>query len=86
MLGCDLPYDTFCASAIGETAHSPGTAADKADEKKRASQQLIQTRYRFEALAIETTGVYAEMGVAAPVPRNAVPWQLQFGAAVDGGN
>ena len=52
--------DTFCKSAIAETAHSVGAAANKAEERKRRFYSTLGDRYRFEPVAIETTGVYGK--------------------------
>ena len=49
--------DTFCQSAIGETAHTPGAAANKAEKCKRDFYSDISMQYIFEPLAVETTGV-----------------------------
>ena len=53
-------HDTFCKTAIGDTAHTPGAAANKAEEQKNRLYGSLQNRYRFEPLAIETTGVYGK--------------------------
>ena len=45
-------------SAINETAVGPGSAADRAEERKHTLYSNLQGTYRFEPLAIETTGVY----------------------------
>ena len=52
--------DTFCKSAINETAHTPGAAANKAELLKRTLYSSLTDRYRFEPLAIETSGVYGK--------------------------
>ena len=49
--------DTFCKSNIGDTAHTPGAAADKAELRKRTFYSSLETRYRFEPISVETTGV-----------------------------
>ena len=49
--------DTFCKTNIGDTAHSPGSAATKAKERKRSFYSGITDRHRFEPVAVETTGV-----------------------------
>ena len=50
--------DTFCRTAIGETALAPGAAADAAEFRKRQRYQNLNDRYRFEPIAVETTGVF----------------------------
>ena len=52
--------DTFCKTAINDSALTPGTAANKAEDRKRKVYNSLQDRYRFEPLAIETTGVYGK--------------------------
>ena len=49
--------DTFCKTNIGDTACNPGSAATKAEERKRAFYSGITDRHRFEPIAVETTGV-----------------------------
>ena len=49
--------DTFCASAVGATAASPGAAADRAERDKRLKYSNITDRYIFEPIAVETSGV-----------------------------
>ena len=50
--------DTYCKTNIGDTAHNPGAAASKAEERKRAFYSRLESRYRFEPISVETTGVY----------------------------
>ena len=52
--------DTFCKTAINEAAINPGAAATKAEQRKRTLYSNLQDQYRFEPLAIETTGVYGK--------------------------
>ena len=52
--------DTFCQSAIGETSLTAGAAANKAERRKRERYSGLEDRYRFEPLAIETTGVIGQ--------------------------
>ena len=52
--------DTFSKTAINDSANNPGTAANKAEERKRTLYSGLQPRYRFEHLAVETTGVYGK--------------------------
>ena len=49
--------DTFCKSAIAQTALTAGAAANKAEGRKTTLYSSLSDRYRFEPLAIETTGV-----------------------------
>ena len=50
--------DTYCASAIGETAIAPGAAARSAEERKRAKYSALTPRFQFEVLAVETSGSF----------------------------
>ena len=52
--------DTFCQTAIGETAHSPGAAANKAEAHKRSHYASLSGSYVFEPVAIETSGVFGK--------------------------
>ena len=52
--------DTFAPSIINDSATQAGSAANKAEERKRQHYQSLETRYRFEPLAFETTGVYGK--------------------------
>ena len=49
--------DTFAKTAVAESAIRPGSAAEKAEESKVNFYRELQNRYRFEPLAVETTGV-----------------------------
>ena len=49
--------DTFCQSILAETAMRPGAAADAAEERKRRHYSGLEARYRFEPVAVETSGV-----------------------------
>ena len=49
--------DTYCQSSIGDTAHTPGSAANKAEQRKNSHYSSLTVSYRFEPIAIETTGV-----------------------------
>ena len=49
--------DTFAGSAVVQSALEPGTAARAAEERKRNRYASLTSRYRFEPLAVETTGV-----------------------------
>ena len=50
--------DTFCESYVHECATVAGSAATKAEIRKRNKYQEMGRRYKFEPIAIETTGVY----------------------------
>ena len=52
--------DTFCQTAIGETAHTPGSAANKAENHKRSHYASLGNSYAFEPVAIETSGVFGK--------------------------
>ena len=49
--------DTFCSSAVLDTAITPGAAADRAEARKRARYMDISQRYIFEPVSVETSGV-----------------------------
>ena len=53
-------HDTFCKTALKDTALSAGAAANKAEADKRRQYASLQGRYRFEPLAIETSGVFGK--------------------------
>ena len=48
--------DTFSASSVVNSALEPGSAAEAAEDRKRARYQGLTERYIFEPVAIETTG------------------------------
>ena len=50
--------DTYCDSALIESAIRPGAAADAAEVRKRTLYSSLTDRYRFEPLAVETSGVF----------------------------
>ena len=50
--------DTFCDSAIINSAIRAGSSADAAEERKRMHYDSLTDRYRFEPLAVETSGVF----------------------------
>ena len=52
--------DTYCNSHLISSAHTPRTAANKAEEKKIAHYQRLQGQYRFTPISLETTGVYGK--------------------------
>ena len=56
--------DTFCKTAINLTASTPGSAANKAEERKSSHYSSLQDRYRFTPVAIETMGVYGKASEA----------------------
>ena len=49
--------DTYCRSSIISCALNPGSAAKAAEEKKRAKYSELSVRFRFEPVAVETSGV-----------------------------
>ena len=49
--------DTFAATHLMDCARQAGAAATKQEHFKRAKYSAISERYRFEPLAVETTGV-----------------------------
>ena len=49
-----LCWDSTC----NESAIAAGSAANKAEERKRNRYSNLETRYRFEPLSIETMGTY----------------------------
>ena len=54
-----VPDSRFCFDphCIGDTASSPGSAATKAEARKRVTYSNLMSTYRFEPVAVETTGV-----------------------------
>ena len=50
--------NTFCESAVNGSAVEAGYAASKAENTKRNKYSLIGNRYRFEPVAVETSGVF----------------------------
>ena len=50
--------DTYAETNLNGSAVSPGSAARKAEERKRSKYPDMVARYRFEPIAVETTGVY----------------------------
>ena len=52
--------DSYSKSAIGDTAHTPGHAANKAEVRKRHTYRNLTAQYRFEPVAVETTGALGE--------------------------
>ena len=52
--------DTFCKSSVIASAISPGSAANKAEERKNNHYQTLTDRYRFTPISLETTGVYGK--------------------------
>ena len=49
--------DTYCRSSIISCALNPGSAAKAAEERKRARYSELSDRFRFEPVAVETSGV-----------------------------
>ena len=61
--GKSLCWDATCTntygeSVINETAIEAGKAASKAENAKRSKYPDLVNRYRFEPIAIETSGVF----------------------------
>ncbi|KAG0713662.1 hypothetical protein GWK47_015705 [Chionoecetes opilio] len=61
-IGRSLLWDATCTNTFGAThvtdcAISPGAAARAAEQRKRARYAALAQRYRFEPLAVETTGL-----------------------------
>ena len=50
--------NTFCESYVNGSAVEAGHSATKAESTKRNKYLLIGNRYRFEPVAIETSGVF----------------------------
>ena len=50
--------NTYGESVINETAIEAGKAASKAENAKRSKYPDLVNRYRFEPIAIETSGVF----------------------------
>ena len=50
--------NTFGESVINETAIESGQAAAKAENSKRSKYPELVQRYKFEPIAIETSGVF----------------------------
>ena len=48
--------DTFCSSAVIDTALEPGAAAGRAEQRKRDRYRQLTDRYLFEPVAVETSG------------------------------
>ena len=60
--GRSLVWDATCTNTFGAThvtdcAVTPGHAARAAEQRKRTRYAALAQRYRFEPLAVETTGV-----------------------------
>ena len=49
--------DTFSYTSINESACLPGSAANKAEERKLSYYRSLQDRHRFVPISIETSGV-----------------------------
>ena len=58
--------NTFAKSSINDSAIEAGLAAAKTENTKRTKYPDLLRRYRFEPIAIETSGVYG------PITRNIV--------------
>ena len=49
--------DTYAQCSISDSAIAAGASANKAEAQKREFYRNLESRYRFEPLAVETTGV-----------------------------
>ena len=52
--------DTYAETHLNNSAVSPGFAAREAEKRKRRKYETLGSRYRFEPVALETTGVYGK--------------------------
>ena len=52
--------DTFCKTSVIDSAISPGSAANNAENRKIQHYQSITQQYRFTPISLETTGVYGK--------------------------
>ena len=52
--------DTYAESNINNSAVEPGSAARGAEDAKRRKYEALTTRFRFEPIAVETSGVYGD--------------------------
>ena len=50
--------NTYCESAVNGSAVEAGHAASKAESNKRNKYSNLEDRYRFEPIAIETSGAF----------------------------
>ena len=50
--------NTYCESAVNGSAVEAGHAASKAERDKRIKYSNLGDRYRFEPIAIETSGAF----------------------------
>ena len=50
--------DTFAETSLNSSAVAPGYAARKAEESKLWKCSAMEARFRFEPIAVDTTGVY----------------------------
>merc|ERR1711872_115119 len=50
--------NTYAESTVNITAGTAGLAAKKAEDDKRATYFALSRTYRFEPIAIETSGVF----------------------------
>ena len=53
--------DTFCQTSLLSCAINPGSAANRAEERKIKHYESLLDRYRFTPISIETTGVYGTL-------------------------
>jgi len=55
--------DTFASYYIDVTSSTPGYAAAKGEAEKKKRCDLLQSRYTFVTIALETTGVWRSEGL-----------------------
>ena len=53
--------DTFSKSAVNDSALTAGSAANKAEDRKVAYYDSLESRYRFVPVSVETSGVYGKL-------------------------
>lgn len=90
--------DTFASAHLNNAAMTPGDAAKLAEGRKQTKYAALGARYRFEPIALETTGVYGEttgtllseigrrITEVTGDPRESVWLEQRIGLAVQRGN
>jgi len=90
--------DTYAESHVNNSAVTSEEAAKSAEERKRSKYATLGTRYTFEPIALETTGVYgtttgtllSEIGRSVTQvtgdPRETLWLEQRIGLAVQRGN
>lgn len=101
--GKSLCWDSTCVDSFAETnlirsAMEPGSAASRAEDTKRRKYSELGARFRFEPIAVETTGVFGkttasvvtEIGRritgATGEPRETLWLEQRIGLAIQRGN